>query len=85
MVHVAWDAAALPDEHQAPLVERVVTALERNPYVAGRTLWLKTEQGHVILRGVVGSYFQKQMAQEAVRGIDGVEQISNELEVASAT
>jgi len=85
MVHVAWDTAAVADEHQTPLVERVVTALERNPYVAGRTLWLKTEQGHVILRGVVGSYFQKQMAQEAVRGIDGVEQISNELEVASAS
>ena len=85
MVHVAWDTPTAADDQSSPLVERVVTALERNPYVAGRTLWLKTEQGHVILRGVVGSYFQKQMAQEAVRGIDGVEQISNELEVASAT
>jgi osmotically-inducible protein OsmY len=38
----------------------------------------------VILRGVVRSYFQKQMAQEAVRRISGVEEIHNELEVAMA-
>jgi osmotically-inducible protein OsmY len=31
----------------------------------------------------VRSYFQKQMAQEAVRRIDGVSEILNELEVAS--
>jgi hypothetical protein len=30
---------------------------------------------------VVDSYFQKQMAQEALRHVDGIDQISNELEV----
>ena len=33
------------------------------------------------LRGVVQSYFQKQMAQEALRHVDGVHEILNELEV----
>jgi osmotically-inducible protein OsmY len=37
----------------------------------------------VILRGKVGSYFQKQMAQEALRGVDGVEAIENCLEVSA--
>jgi osmotically-inducible protein OsmY len=35
----------------------------------------------VVLKGVVHSYFQKQMAQEAVRHVDGVQHIDNELEV----
>jgi osmotically-inducible protein OsmY len=64
------------------LDDRVLTALERNPYLGRRALRFETEQGRVVLRGVVRSYFQKQMAQEAVRRIAGVEEIHNELEVA---
>lgn len=67
-----------------PLNDKVLTALSRNPYLTGRSLRFETEQSSVTLRGVVHSYFQKQMAQEAVRHVDGVDQIVNELEVASA-
>ena len=66
-----------------PLDDRVLTALERNPHFSGRTLRFETESGRVTLRGTVRTYFQKQMAQEAVRTIDGVDEICNELEVAS--
>lgn len=66
------------------LEDRVGTALERNPYVARRNLRFETEAGRVKLRGVVGTYFQKQMAQEAIRRVDGVDEIHNELEVAGA-
>lgn len=66
------------------LNDRVLTALERNPYLAGRQLRFETDHGRVTLRGVVRSYFQKQMAQEAVRRIDGIQEIHNELEVVSA-
>ncbi len=65
----------------APLDDRVLTALERNPYLARRNLRFETSEGRVILRGVVNTYFQKQMAQEALRNIDGVSEIANELEV----
>ncbi|MDZ7618929.1 MAG: BON domain-containing protein [Patescibacteria group bacterium] len=65
-----------------PLEDRVLTALERNPHVARRNLRFETSEGRVTLRGVVGSFFQKQMAQEALRHIDGVHEITNELEVA---
>jgi osmotically-inducible protein OsmY len=67
-----------------PLDAKVLMALEQNPYVRQRDLRFETEQGHVTLRGVVRTYFQKQMAQEAIRRVDGVEEIHNELEVAVA-
>ena len=64
-----------------PLDDRVLTALENNPYVPRRNLRFETSDGRVTLRGVVDSYFQKQMAQEALRHVDGIHLISNELEV----
>ncbi len=67
---------------EIPLDAKVLTALERNPYLARRSLRFETTEGRVTLRGVVRSYFQKQMAQEALRHVDGVEEIANELEVA---
>ena len=66
---------------EMPLDDRVSTALERNPYLARRNLRFETSSGRVVLRGVVESYFQKQMAQEAVRRVEGVHEIANELEV----
>jgi len=69
---------------EIPLDDQVLTALSRNPYLVGRKLRFETEQGRVTLRGVVRSYFQKQMAQESLRRIEGVAEIHNELEVACA-
>ncbi|MGQ9575211.1 MAG: BON domain-containing protein [Thermoguttaceae bacterium] len=68
---------------EVPLDDKVLTALERNPYFSHRDLRFETDQGRVVLRGVVRSYFQKQMAQEAVRRVDGVEEVFNELVVSS--
>ncbi len=64
-----------------PLDDRVLYALEQNPHTARRNLRFETHRGRVTLRGVVSTYYQKQMAQEAVRRVDGVDEISNELEV----
>ena len=63
------------------LVQRVQIAIESNPYVNRRNLRFETEKGRVTLRGVVNTYFQKQMAQEALRRVEGVDQIENDLEV----
>ncbi|MGD0518833.1 MAG: BON domain-containing protein, partial [Thermoguttaceae bacterium] len=54
-----------------PLDDRVLNALERNPYLTHRNLRFETQQGRVTLRGVVNTYFQKQMAQESLRHIEG--------------
>lgn len=69
------------DMIDAPLDDQVLTALRGNPYVAHRNLRFETAEGRVTLRGIVGTYYQKQMAQEAIRHIDGVDEIANELEV----
>ena len=64
-----------------PLSDRVLTALEGNPYLPQRKLYFEISDGRVTLRGTVGKYFQKRMAQEAIRHVAGVQEIANEVEV----
>jgi osmotically-inducible protein OsmY len=66
------------------LSDQVDQAIQNNPYLLGRTLRFETHGDRVVLKGIVGSYFQKQMAQEGLRHIDGVAQIENHLEVATS-
>ena len=61
--------------------DRAETVISTNPYLAQQKLKLEFERGRLTLRGVVNSFFQKQMAQEAVRHVEGVEKIENQLEV----
>jgi len=63
------------------LADQVHLAIRENPHLTRRDFQCEEEDGRVVLRGVVGSYYQKQMAQEALRRIDGVHQIENHLEV----
>lgn len=63
------------------LAERVDSAITTSPYLSGRQLRFETDGGRVTLQGIVKTYFQKQMAQEAVRRVEGVERIDNHLEV----
>jgi osmotically-inducible protein OsmY len=63
------------------LAERVHSVLEKNPHVPSRNLRFETNAGHVVLKGVVRSYYQKLMAQEALLHVEGVEQVDNQLEV----
>ena len=65
----------------SPLADRVLSALQQNPYIAPKTLRFETSEGRVTLRGRVGTFFQKQMAQETLRHVAGVHEIANELEV----
>ena len=65
-----------------PLFDRIHEALTANPYVPSRRqVRVEAADGHVVLKGSVRSFFEKQMAQEAIRRIDGVEMIDNLLEV----
>ncbi len=65
------------------LREMVQNALARSPYFAGRNLQIEVADDSVLLTGVVYSYYQKQLAQESIRAIEGVNRIRNELEVIS--
>ena len=63
------------------LKNQVNLAISGNPYLTRQNLRFEMREGRVTLRGVVNSYFQKQMAQEAIRHLDGVREIENQLEV----
>lgn len=60
---------------------RMEEAIGASPYLAKRKVHVEFGDGQVTLVGTVPSYFQKQMAQETIRRITGVEQIENQLEV----
>jgi osmotically-inducible protein OsmY len=59
----------------------ISSAIERSPHLKRRDLRFETHEGRVVLRGTVSSYYQKQMAQETLRRLKGVDHIENHLEV----
>jgi osmotically-inducible protein OsmY len=64
------------------LEDQVHEALGLSPYLTRcRGVRCEAANGRVIIRGEVGSYFQKQMATEALRKLRGIDQIDNRLEV----
>ena len=64
-----------------PLFDQVCEALTLNPHVPYQNVRVEAADGRVTLKGHVTTFFQKQMAQEAVRRVDGVEHIDNLLQV----
>lgn len=65
-----------------PLFDRVHTALSTSPHVLSQQVRVEAaDEGRVVLKGNVTSFFEKQMAQEAIRRVDGVQLIDNLLEV----
>jgi osmotically-inducible protein OsmY len=68
-------------DDNAHLEQRVHQTMAKNPFLAQRALTFEADRGRVIIKGIVGTFYQKQMAQEAVRHVDGVEGIENQLEV----
>ncbi len=63
------------------LVETVHGALSRSPYVSTKKVKVEATDGHVRIEGTVGTFFQKQMAQELIRRLDGVQRVENQLQV----
>ena len=63
------------------IVQQARDRLFANVYTSGRDVSCECEQGVLRLRGRVSSYYQKQIAQEAVRRVDGVVEVVNEIEV----
>jgi len=63
------------------LVQEVARALRATGYSALRSLDIEISSGVVILWGRVPSYYQKQLAQETVQRVDGIQGIANGIEV----
>jgi osmotically-inducible protein OsmY len=60
------------------LEEKIGHALARQ-----RRVRFRLSDGEVVLTGTVSTFFQKQMAQESLRRINGISRIVNELHVAN--
>jgi osmotically-inducible protein OsmY len=66
---------------EIPLLDQVRGVLNRSHVVPPRQVQVETQGNKVRLEGTVGSFYQKQMAQEIVRRVDGVENVENQLQV----
>ena len=66
---------------QFDLQTRARSTLARSPYFLSRNLNVELHGEEFVLTGVVGTYYQKQLAQEALRRVEGVLRIRNEIEV----
>ena len=63
------------------LIKEVRVALNKSHGLSPRHVKVAAEGNNVRLEGTVGSFYQKQMAQELVRRIDGVESVESQLQV----
>ena len=61
--------------------EKVSSALRQNPHLQSRNLRFEASEGRVTLRGQVNSWYQKQMAQESLLRLEGIDRVENQLEV----
>jgi len=71
----------MSESNLAFIDQQVQIAFAHHPHLNRHRLNFNRSQGRIVLRGNVDSYFQKQLAQEALRNIDGIEEIENELQV----
>jgi osmotically-inducible protein OsmY len=63
------------------MVKMAQNRLRRNGYSGLGAVSCRFERGVLFLRGQLPCYYHKQLAQEAVRGLVGVSQVVNEIEV----
>jgi osmotically-inducible protein OsmY len=67
----------------ADVAERAESELRRNGYVALNNIACEFSSGVLTLSGCLPTYYLKQVAQEAVARLCGVERVDNRIEVVS--
>jgi osmotically-inducible protein OsmY len=78
---ISDEARLRADQRAEEFEERVSTALRQNPHLHTRNLRFEASEGRVTLKGQVSSWYQKQMAQETLFRLDGIDRVENQLEV----
>lgn len=78
------DTALLHDVGTRDFRDLVRRTLANNACFVGQHLRVEFGRNEVILRGEVQSWYHKQVAQESIRKIEGVDSIRNELTVEAA-
>ena len=67
--------------HGSDVVGEAQERLRAVPHISFRDLRCEYWHGLLILQGQVASYYEKQLAQEAVARLEGVTQVVNEIDV----
>ncbi|MEQ8838446.1 MAG: BON domain-containing protein [Lacipirellulaceae bacterium] len=73
--------AAVAQSKKCALTQQVEGAIRQSPYLSDREIRIQALNGVIKLEGQVNSFFQKQMAQELLRRVDGVQRVDNRLRV----
>ncbi|MBM4076592.1 MAG: BON domain-containing protein [Planctomycetes bacterium] len=74
------------DAHEShDLYDRIHLVLSQESHLLGRAIQVEVVDRDVLLSGTVRSYFQKQMAQESLRKVNGLGRIHNNLSVTKLT
>jgi hypothetical protein len=71
---------SFPDVRSNPASE-ARNRIVHHPHLAVQRIWCEYSKQTLFLRGHVPSFYLKQLAQTAVAGLDGVDQVVNDIEV----
>jgi osmotically-inducible protein OsmY len=66
---------------QTRMIELAERCLHSNPYQAMKNVSCDYHDGVLVLRGCLPTYYLKQLAQQVVVGLEGVERIDNRIQV----
>jgi osmotically-inducible protein OsmY len=64
------------------LTAHAAQAIQFHPHLKQSSVNVHNENGTFVLSGTVDSFFEKQMAQESLRALPGVQTIDNSIRVA---
>ena len=67
------------------IVAKALDVLQIRLDAASRQVACEYQSGVLLLQGHLSSFYEKQLAQESLRDLEGVEQIVNNIEVDSTT
>jgi osmotically-inducible protein OsmY len=70
---------------QVSIIELAERRLRSNPYLALKGVSCDYLDGVLFLRGCLPTYYLKQLAQEIVCGLEGVDRIDNQIQVLTPT
>ncbi len=78
--------ASVSERSGSPTIVQVAEdRLQGRFFFSSKLVTCTCSRGILLLRGHLPSYYQKQLAQEAVKGLDGVVQVVNDIEVRVAS
>ncbi len=80
-LRIVGERAVSPFEQQRQIETHGQALLRQAPYMELHHVTCEFHEGILTLRGIVSSFYMKQLAQTVVRSLDGVERLLNRVEV----